>query len=48
MRQFEFDPLIFTPTIGNLKTKMGEDCGFVGGGTGKEKDKERKRKRIER
>ncbi len=28
MRHFEFDPLIFTPTIGNLKSKMGEDCGL--------------------
>ncbi len=30
MRHFEFDPLIFTPTIGNLKSKMGEDCGLGG------------------
>ena len=26
MRHFEFNPLIFTPTILNLKSKMGRDC----------------------
>jgi len=31
MRHFEFDPLIFTPAISNLKSKLGGDCGLGGG-----------------